>query len=459
MIQKPLFWHQGVHLQPQHFQLLDHTLQSQLTPYNNYTAPFFWGVADLEINRTALPNRIFDVRKGVFMFGDGTYIEFPGNALLNARSFDESWAGKLNVYLGIKKWNESGENVAIEDDAEKIAKVTTRFAASENPQEVHDLHAGGPAGMVKRMNHVLKIFWESELAQAGDYVTIQIAQLTKSGAEVRLSEDYIPPSLNLFESGALLKLLTEVRDQITSRSIQLEEYKKDRGIHNAEFGSRDMAYILALRTLSRYVPLLHHYIETRQIHPWIVYAALRQLIGEMSVFSDQVNVLGELSGGKIVILPYDHRDLWTCFSAAQDLISNLLDGLTAGADYTMRLTFDGVYYSADLKPTIFEGRNRFYLAVKTDQDVNSVLQAIRTVIKVGSKEELRIIVARALPGIIMEQQLQLPKELPYRLGTTYFLINHNNEQWESVEKNRNIALYWNNAPSDVELELLVVGRS
>lgn len=208
MIQKPIFWHQGVFLQPQHFQLLDHTLRSQLTPYNNYTAPFFWGVAGLEIDRAALANRIFNVHKGVFLFGDGTYIEYPGNALLNARSFDESWAGKLNVYLGIKKWNESGENVTIEDDAAKIAKVTTRYAASENPEEVRDLHAGGPTGRVKRMNHMLKILWESELAQSGDYVTIQIAQLTKSGAEVRLSDDYIPPSLNLFESGSLLKLLT-----------------------------------------------------------------------------------------------------------------------------------------------------------------------------------------------------------------------------------------------------------
>lgn len=459
MIQRPLFWHQGLFLQPQHFQLLDRSIQSHLTPYNSYAAPSFWGVADLEINKAALANRIFDVRKGVFLFSDGTYIEYPGNTLLNARSFDESWAGKINIYVGIKKWNDSGENVTIEDDAEKIAKVTSRFAASENPHEVHDLHAGGPAGRVKIMNHVLKILWESELEQAGDYVTIQIAQLTKSGADVRLSEDYIPPSLNLFESGSLLKLLTEVRDQITSRSMLLEGYKKKRGIHSAEFGSRDMAYILALRTLSRYVPLFHHFIETRQVHPWTVYAALRQLIGELSVFSERVNVLGELGGGNKIVLPYDHRDLWGCFSAAQDLVSNLLDELTAGADYTIRLNFDSLYYSADLKPAIFEGRNRFYLAVRTEEDVNSVLQAIKTVVKVGSKEELRVIVGRALPGITMEQQLQLPKELPYRSGTTYFLLDHNNEQWESVEKNRNIALYWNNAPGDVEIELMVVGRS
>lgn len=457
MIQKSLFWHQGLFLQPQHFQLLEKSLGSNLIPFNKYSAPCFWGVADLEINRTALTNRIFDVLKGAFHFPDGTYIELPGNAVINARSFDESWVGKLNIYLGLKKWNETGENVTVQDSMEGISGITTRFAAPEDPEDVHDLHAGGPLGRVKRMNNVLKIFWESELENAGDYVVIPVAQLAKLGADIRLSEDFMPPSLNI--SGPLLKLLSEVRDQITSRSIQLEEYKKKRGVHSAEFGSRDMVFILALRTLSRYVPLLHHFIETKQVHPWIVYGALRQLAGELSVFSDRINVLGELAGGKKIIPPYHHKDLWGCFSAAQDLISSLLDELTAGADYIMRLIFDGIYYSSDLKPAIFEGRNRFYLSVKTDEDIDSVLQAVKTVIKVGSKEELRIIVARALPGIILEHQTQIPKELPYRSNTTYFLISTGNEQWDSVEKNRNIALYWNNAPQDLELELMVVGRS
>jgi len=457
MIQKPLFWHQGLFLQPQHFQLLERSLHGALIPFREYAAPSFWGIANLDISRTALANRSFDLLRGIFLFPDGTYIELPGNAAIKARSFDEAWAGTLNVYLGLKRWNDYGENVTVLSQGDDISAVTTRYSSVENPEEVNDLHAGGPAGRVKRITHVMKIIWESEIAQAGDYVTMPIAQLTKSGNDVRLSDDYIPPSLNISEP--LLKLMAEVRDQITSRSYQLEEYKKKRGMHSAEFGSRDMVYILALRTLARYVPLLHHFIQTKNVHPWSVYGTLRQLIGELSVFSERVNVLGEVGAGRRLVPPYDHGQLQGCFSALQEMISHLLDELTAGADYIIRLNHDGSYYSADLRPSIFEGRYRFYISLKTEESLESVLQAVKTVVKVGSREGLRVIVSRALPGIKLEQQTQVPKELPYRSNTTYFSVSRNCEQWGSVEKNRNLALYWNNAPQDLEMELMVVGSS
>lgn len=456
MIQKPLFWHQGLFLQPQHFQMLERSLQGALTPFSEYAAPSFWGIVDMDISRTALANRRFDLLRGIFLFPDGTYIELPGNAVIKARFFDKAWPGTLNVYLGLKRWTDYGENVTVLTQNDDISVVTTRYCAADNPEEVTDLHAGGPTGRVRRITHVMKIIWESEIAQSGDYETMPIAQLTRSGADVRLSDDYIPPSLNI--SGPLLKLIAEVRDQVTSRSYQLEEYKRKRGVQSAEFGSRDMVYILALRTLARYVPLLHHFIETKKVHPWDVYGALRQLIGELSVFSESINVLGETYAGKNFVPPYDHAQLQGCFSVAQDMISNLLDELTAGADYIIRLNHDGYHYSADLRPSTFEGRNKFYLSFKTEESLESILRAVKTVVKVGSREGLRVIVSRALPGITLTHQTQVPKELPYRSNTTYFSISRNCEQWESVEKNRNLALYWNNAPQDLEMELMVVGR-
>mgnify|MGYP001067167546 CR=1 FL=1 len=326
-------------------------------------------------------------------------------------------------------------------------------------QEVADLHAGGPAGRVRRLHYVLKLLWEHEIGEAGDYVLLPLTQLTKVGAEVRVSEDYSPPCLTLAASESLSKLMGEIRDQVTARGHQLEEYKKRRGVHSAEFGSRDMVYILALRSINRAVPLLHHFTETRDVHPWAAYGALRQLVGELSSFSERVNALGEWSDGRRMIPPYNHRDLWGCYSALQDLISTLLDEITAGPEYIIRLAQDGALYSADLRPAVFEGRNRFYLALRTETLPQDVLQAVKTVAKLGSREDMRVIVARALPGIGLEHQPQTPKELPWRSNTLYFAVGHHSEMWESVMKNRNVALYWANAPEDLEAELMVVGRS
>jgi type VI secretion system protein ImpJ len=460
-IQRPLFWHQGLFLQPQHFQLLDLSFQSLLTPFHLFREPHFWGLSEIEIQKAALGRRSFNLLKGNFLFPDGSYTVLPGNALIEARPFDVAWVegGKpFPVYVGLKKWNEAGENVTVLDKLENFSEITTRFVTTADPEEIKDLHSGGPKGQVKRLYYVLKIFWETERDQLGDYVLIPLAQLERAGEEIKISEHYIPPCLTISGSEPLFKIIKEIGDQISARSHQLEEYKSQRGIQTAEFGSRDMVYLLALRSLNRYVPILFHFTETQQVHPWTVYGVIRQMIGELSSFSERVNVMGELEDGTRILPNYDHRSLWECFSAAQALITQLLDEITAGPEYVIRLIYDGTYYAADLKPAIFEGRNRFYLVLKTEEDPKFVLQSLGTIAKLSAREYLPILIARALPGIGLEHLPVPPQELPRRARSIYFAMDHHSDQWAQVQKGHNIALYWDNAPEDLEAELMVVGR-
>ncbi|NVN91502.1 MAG: type VI secretion system baseplate subunit TssK [Desulfuromonadales bacterium] len=459
--QKPLFWNQGALLQPQHFQLLDRSCQSLLLPYQKFIEPCFWGVGSLHIQKGALGTRSFNIQEGSFLFIDGTFVSLPENALINARAFDEAWVegGKpFTVYLGLKKWNDSEENVTVLPTLKNTESVTTRFVTTSGYEEIQDLHAGGPESQVQRLRFVLKLFWETELDQLGEYELIPIAQLERFGAEVRLSDDFIPPCLTFAASESLHKLIREIRDQVTARGYQLEEHKSKRGIQTAEFGSRDMVYFLALRSVNRYVPLLFQYTHSEQVHPWHFYGLLRQLIGELTSFSERISVLGELQDGKNVLPDYDHTNLWECFSAAQDMISHLLDEITAGPEYVLRMLFDGTYYATDLKPAVFEGKNRFYLAVKTEVDPTTILQALEDLAKLSSRENLHLLVSRALPGIGLRHLQVPPQELPRRSNTVYFSVDHHDDQWGSVTKHHNLSLYWDSAPADMEIELMVVGR-
>jgi len=460
-IVKPLFWQQGIYLQPQHFQLFDRACQGLVEPYRHYLVPEFWGVGSMEILEGALAAGSFALQKGDFLFGDGTHVSLPGNALIDARAFDQSWVkdGKpFTVYLGLKNWAEEGENVTVLPTLKSVEAVHTRFVASADSEVTKDLHEGGTEAQVKRLSFALKIFWEMETGKLGDYQLIPLAQLVKFGAEVRLSGDFVPPSIALSASMSLQKLGEEIRDQVTARAYQLEEHKSRRGVQTAEFGSRDMVYFLALRSINRYVPLLFHCTTAERTHPWHLYGILRQLVGELTTFSEQVSVLGELPNGDVKIPDYNHRELWKCFSSAQDMITHLLDEITAGPEYVIRLVSDGTYFAAELKPAIFEGRNRYYLAVRTDDDPKSVLQSLEDLAKLSSRDLMHLLVTQALPGITLEYLQVPPQELPRRAHTAYFRIDHHGEQWASVAKTRAIALYWHNAPEDVEIEFMVVGR-
>ncbi len=460
-MEKPLFWHQGLFLQPHHFQRADLFFQSLLRPFHRFLKPHFWGTAGLEIQETALASFSFNLLKGEFLFSDMSYVVFPGNAVVEARSFDEAWmeGGKpFTVYVGMKKWNEAGENVTVVSGTEKLGDITTRFMAKTEPETLPDLHQNGPPAEVKRLYHVLKIFWETETDQLGDYTIVPVAQLERKGEEIMLSGSFVPPCLTIGGSGTLMKIVREIRDQIASRGRQLESYKRERGIHTAEFGARDMVYLLALRSLNRYIPVLTHFTESRQAHPWDVYGVMKQMIGELSSFSEHVTVLGELDDGNRLLPGYDHRDLWGCFSAAQSLLTRLLDEITAGPEYIFELVFDGTYYAAELPPSVFEGRNRFYLVMETEGDHKSVVQSLETVAKLGSRESLPILIARALPGVKLEHLPVPPQELPRRAHAVYFQIDHHTDQWAQVERGCNIALYWDAAPEDLKVELMVVGR-
>ncbi|MBE9580967.1 MAG: type VI secretion system baseplate subunit TssK [Proteobacteria bacterium] len=461
-MERPLFWHQGLFLQPQHFQLKDVHFQSLLTPFHTFLQPHFWGAGDLEIQKAALGTRSFGLMRGEFLFPDMTYVVFPGNAVVEARSFDEAWVegGKpFTVFVGLRKWNDVGDNVTVVSKLENLSDVTTRFVTTADPEEAQDLHQGGPPAQVKRLSFALKIFWETERDQLGDYVLIPVAQLERVGEEITLSESFVPPCLTISSSEPLSKLVNEIRDQIAARGRHLESYKRERGIHTAEFGARDMVFLLALRSLNRYIPILFHLTESQQVHPWTAYGALRQLIGELSSFSEGVNVMGEIEDGTRLVPGYDHRALWECFSAAQSLVTQLLDEITAGPEYVMQLVYDGTYFATELSPAVFEGRNRFYLVFETEEDPQVVLQSLETIAKLGSRESLPILIARALPGIKLEHLPVPPQELPRRAHSVYFQIDHHGDQWANVQKAYNIALYWDAAPEDLKVELMIVGRS
>jgi type VI secretion system protein ImpJ len=183
------------------------------------------------------------------------------------------------------------------------------------------------------------------------------------------------------------------------------------------------------------------------------------MIGELSSFSERVNVLGELKNGDRVLPLYDHRNLWECFSAAQTLLSQLLDEITAGPEYVIRLVYDGTYFAAELNPSLFEGRNRFYLVLKTEEDPKNLLQSLTTTAKLSSRESLPLLIARALPGIGLEHLAVPPQELPRKASCIYFQVDHHSDPWSSVKKGNNIALYWDRAPEDLEAELMVVGKT
>lgn len=458
---QPLFWQQGQFLQPQHFQYMDQHHQSLFEPYQRNQIPYFWGISTLKMNKSSLNNKVCEFDNFQILFEDGSWINFPENAVVESRSFEKDWVEAekpFSIFIGVKRLNLTSPNVAIKQDVEDISSINIRYIASLNPDEIKDIHAGGGSGMVKTMKYHVKVFWESELESLGGYTFFKVAVLKQEGEDVTLLEKFIPPSLTLSASPILKSYIQDMKDQLASRCHQLEEYKSPREMQKSGFEPGYMVYLMSLRTLNFHLPLLVHLVETPDVHPWTVYGMLRQLAGELSTFSDRVNALGELRSGTKLIPAYDHNNLFSCFSDIHRIISEMLNDIILGPEHIIRLEFTDELYVGELPPESFDSRNDFYLVLRCSGTSSELVNDIFNLVKLSCKENIETLITRALQGLALSHCPVPPAGLPRRSNAYYFKIEKSSSAWADLQTYRNIALYWDSAPDDLVAEIIIIKR-
>ncbi len=458
---RPILWRHGLFLQPQHLQLNELYQQSRLDPLWEFLQPWFWGVTGLELMESSLATMNFEVTGGRFLFPDGSFAIFPGNSVLEPRSFDTAWTDRnkpLSVYIGLRKISLIDSNVTLVQELKDQATVTTRYLSSTTAEQVQDLYLNGEAGQVQVMQYQLRIFFENELDQLDSYELLPIARLEQMTERIRLVSGYIPPVMSVYCSDRLYSLLRDIRDRLAAKGRQLESYKKLARLATNDADSRYLPYIMALSCLNRHIPILTHYCETGQAHPSSVYAALRQVIGELSSFSSSVDMNGEpLDGEKLPV--YRHTNLWECFSLALAVIETALVDFMTGPEFIGLFEREGdTFYIENLDTELFHPKNHFFLVVGTDMELNHLLDNLGRVAKVTSRQFMPTIVKRALAGIELSFLAQPPREAPGRSDGYFFRLDDSSRLWKQIVEDKSIALHWDNAPVSLKLELMIVRR-
>ena len=456
---KPVFWYQGLFLQPHHFQQADLFSQSLAYPVKRYMHPYFWGSCRMTVNEGSLKEKVFSLSDGEFIFQDGSWVSLSENGVLQPRSFKDFWTDMekpLKVYLGLKRWDRNGGNVTVLSDGENYQKIQTRFVSFEASAEVKDLYRKGEPAEVKFLSHALKVFWEGEPETTGDYHLIPIAVLTFNGQDVVLSPDFEPPVVTLSASPSLSRVLKNVFELVSSRSSILEEYKNPKGFQTGTMQTAYLSFFMAFHTLGRFLSMLRHTIEAPDIHPWQVYGILRQLIGDLSSFSDRIDSLGRLENGTELIPPYDHENLAYCFRQVQMLIEEIMGSILVGIENILHLYREDNYFRAQIPSAFLDARNAFYLIIKSGQTPEAIVEMARHAIKVSSEEDMPLLIQRALPGVPLEYRPEPPAGVPGKADMVCLEIDRTSRFWQNILKNCNITLYWSDAPEEAAVELLII---
>lgn len=453
----PLFLQEDDLLLPDHLQLQERIAQSLLIPLLRYRFPEFWGVGGAVIDEKALDRGTLALASGSFLFRDGTYCVVNENAWCEERPFDDALkgGGVATVYLGLKREGSCGAEVAVGDDPCVAAASGARYFGGTVGKEVPDLHVGGAFAPVRFRRLLLRLFWMTELARCGEYHLIPLMQLARSGAKVETVTDFVPPLLSLKSSSRLFEMILELRDLLAARCRGIESGCGAKAA-TREVGGRDVSLFLLHQVLRRYHVILSELTEAAQVHPLPVYLSLLQLVGELSaVAPTPPGRAADPSSPEL--RRYDHRNLSGCFRWVREQIYTVLESLDEGPDHLVTLRREGTCFSADLKAVLLQENTRYYLALHSSYDLSA--QRLESALRVAPPSHLPLVASNSFSGVALTRLAVLPRGLPRSSRAVYLLLDHFTELWTLVVKERNLAVHWPEAPQDLRMELVALGRS
>ncbi|RDA61911.1 type VI secretion system baseplate subunit TssK [Hafnia paralvei] len=444
---RQVFWYSGVYLQPQHFQALDLHHSYMLSRNRQLSQPWNFGVINLEIDIEKLCGSTIEIESLQVILPSGDYLEYPGNCVIPPINFNSSLHKNkthLTFWLALRRFDPSYSNVG--------DKPNNRWKNMSDEEMMKDVYSNGPECSISQIVYNAQIICEDEKNTMIDCEFLPLLRVSIINNSISLDKFFCPPLLEPRGSQSFIKLLESIYIDLKNRGTQLEEYndaKRFDKLRNEYFNR-----LIAICSLKRNMALFSHYYSSHNIHPWVIYGVLLQLIGELSVLSN-VDFDNSLIGGEAQYpLLYDHYNIHECFSKVQITLKKILNGICLDINTYAKLKRGehGIFY-AEAENIDWDKFNIIFLSIYSEQSPFDAPPDSST-LKLSSSNEIKKLIKHALPGISMSNVDSIPVGIPHKDKSFYFKVNK-----ESLMINRSIdkseiAFYWSESPDDLQVQLI-----
>lgn len=445
-----IYWYSGVYLQPQHLQSVDLHHNYMLARHRQLAQPWNHGIIHCDFNADTLVDFSLKIDRLQAIMPSGDYLEFPGNCALQPRQFRDVWKQleqPFTLCLALRRFDPGHANVG--------ESPNSRWVKSDNEDVMKDVYSSGPECNVSRVLYNVQILSDEEKKAVVDCEFLPLLQLRYENDRVIRDPHFCPPLVALNGSPSLKTLLDGLYAELANRAYQLAEYKSPDQLRNVSQG--DITPLLVMQALNRTLPLLHHMFRTPLLHPWALYGHLAQLIGELSGFSEQCNFNGEWEG-EAPLLPYDHGQLYACFASARKRIIDLLNNLTLEDNTWVTLMADEQrVYRGNLQAMPWQNAVTILLMLRSDT-LTAADCGESMGFKIAPETVIHTLIQHALPGISATWLNPTPRGIPQRKDTFYFRLNKQDSLWQNVKQQQSLAFYWDNAPTDLQVQAIFMGE-
>lgn len=447
-----IYWYSGVYLQPQHMQSLDLHHSYMLSRARQLAQPWNVGLIHCDFNPDTLVDFSLKIERLQAILPSGDYLEYPGNSMLQPRQLRGVWKQlekPFTLWLALRRFDPVHVNVG--------DSPNSRWLTPHEPGVMKDVYFTGPECSVSRILYNVQILSDEEKDGIVDCELLPLMRLRYDNDRVMVDPTFCPPIVTLNGGTALKSLLDSVCAELANRARQFAEYKRPEQVKSAN--RNDITQTLAMRSLNRALPLLQHYCQTPTMHPWSIYGLLAQLIGELSSFSEQCSFDGVWVGEDLALLPYDHFDLYACFASASRVLTALLNILMLEDNTWIVLKPDERrIFCGNLQSLPWQKAEKIMLLLRSET-LATAEHIDGMGFKIAPASMISPLIQHALPGISATLLRPTPRGVPHRKDAFYFLLNLRDDLWKSVEQQQDIAFYWDDAPMDLQVQVIAMGEA
>jgi type VI secretion system protein ImpJ len=299
LIPEAVQWHEGMLLSPQHFQLAARRTEALAAYLMGLAAPLCWGVQRLQIDQSLLLEGVFRVVELEAVMPDGLPVLYPAGDDDPRLELDfketeiDPRVTPVTVHVAVAARSEHANLGGL-----------MRYRSVEGSPVLDD-NTGDNALAVPRLRPAPSLHLMASPLQgpSSKYVSLPLARIAYRD-ETYVLDSFEPPRTALTRDTMLYRCARRVAVQLREKALALGESLQSVRLQGND--AHTPAIGAQLSSVVRTLPRLEALLDSGVAHPFQVYLALCDVVGDVAVIGGQLN-LPQLSG-------YEHRDPLPPFS-------------------------------------------------------------------------------------------------------------------------------------------------